>query len=136
MNAGFEDCTYLNMLLDQYNDDFAKVMPEYTRLRKPAGDAILQLALNNYIEMRDKTADKDFLLQKKIESRFSEKHPQLWKSLYEQVSFSNTPYQEALSNGHRQQKIMDRIMSMEGIEVKWDSDEVEKHMLQLIEIHK
>jgi len=95
MNAGFEDCTYLNMLLDEFNDDFEKVMPEYTRLRKPAGDAILQLALNNYIEMRDKTADKDFLLQKKIEGRFSAKHPQLWKSLYEQVSFSHTPYQDA-----------------------------------------
>jgi kynurenine 3-monooxygenase len=136
MNAGFEDCTYLNGLLDQFNDDFDKVMPEYTRLRKPAGDAILELALNNYIEMRDKTADKDFLLQKKIESRFSEKHPQLWKSLYEQVSFSHTPYQEALHNGQRQQKIMDRIMSLDDIEVKWDSDEVEQRMLQLLEIHK
>ncbi len=136
MNAGFEDCTYLNTLLDQFSDDFEKVMPEYTRLRKPAGDAILELALNNYIEMRDKTADKEFLLQKKIESRFSEKHPQLWMSLYEQVSFSHTPYQEALSNGHRQQKIMDHIMGMEGIETKWDSEEVEQQMLQLIEIHK
>jgi kynurenine 3-monooxygenase len=124
------------MLLDQFSDDFEKVMPEYTRLRKPAGDAILELALNNYIEMRDKTADKDFLLQKKIEGRFSEKHPQLWRSLYEQVSFSHTPYQEALSNGHRQQKIMDHIMGMEGIETKWDSAEVEQQMLQLIEIHK
>jgi kynurenine 3-monooxygenase len=135
MNAGFEDCTYLNMLLDQFKDDFEKVMPEYTRLRKPAGDAILQLALNNYIEMRDKTADKDFLLQKKIEGRFSQKHPQLWKSLYEQVSFSHTPYQDALSNGYRQQRIMDQIMSMENIYDQWDSQEVEDQMLRLIAIH-
>jgi kynurenine 3-monooxygenase len=105
-------------------------------LRKPAGDAILQLALNNYIEMRDKTADREFLLQKRIEGRFSEKHPQLWKSLYEQVSFSHTPYQEALHNGHRQQKIMDRVMEMEDIETKWDSEEVEQRMLKLLEIHK
>jgi kynurenine 3-monooxygenase len=136
MNAGFEDCTYLNALLDEHHDDFASVLPEYTRLRKPAGDAILQLALNNYIEMRDKTADREFLLQKRIEGRFSEKHPQLWKSLYEQVSFSHTPYQEALHNGHRQQKIMDRVMEMEDIETKWDSDEVEQSMLKLLEIHK
>ncbi len=66
MNAGFEDCRFLNMLLDQFNGDFEKIMPEYTRLRKPAGDVILQLALNNYIEMRDKTADKDFLLKRKL----------------------------------------------------------------------
>ena len=136
MNAGFEDCTYLNALLDEHHDDFASALPEYTRLRKPAGDAILQLALNNYIEMRDKTADREFLLQKRIEGRFSEKHPQLWKSLYEQVSFSHTPYQEALHNGHRQQKIMDRVMEMEDIETKWDSDEVEQSMLKLLEIHK
>ena len=135
MNAGFEDCTYLNMLLDEFNDDFEKVMPEYTRLRKPAGDAILQLALNNYIEMRDKTADKDFLLQKKIEGRFSAKHPQLWKSLYEQVSFSHTPYQDALSNGYRQQRIMDQIMAMDTISDRWDSQEVEDQMLRLIQIH-
>jgi kynurenine 3-monooxygenase len=136
MNAGFEDCTYLNELLNQYHDDFDKVMPEYTRIRKPAGDAILQLALNNYIEMRDKTADKDFLLQKKIESRFSAKYPHLWKSLYEQVSFSHTPYQEALQNGHRQQKIMDRVMEAADIELNWDSEEVEKQILQLVAIHK
>jgi len=136
MNAGFEDCTYLNALLEEYHDDFSRVLPEYTRLRKPAGDAILQLALNNYIEMRDKTADREFLLQKRIEGRFSEKHPQLWKSLYEQVSFSHTPYQEALNNGYRQQKIMDRVMEMEDIETKWDSDEVEQSMLKLLEIHK
>jgi kynurenine 3-monooxygenase len=136
MNAGFEDCTYLNELLNQHADDFTKVLPEYTRIRKPAGDAILELALNNYIEMRDKTADKEFLLQKKIENRFSERHPYLWKSLYEQVSFSHTPYPEALHNGHRQQKIMDRIMEVEGIETKWDSDEIEKQMMHLLEIHK
>jgi kynurenine 3-monooxygenase len=111
-------------------------LPEYTRLRKPAGDAILQLALNNYIEMRDKTADKEFLLQKKIEGRFSEKYPGRWKSLYEQVSFSHTPYQDALSNGYRQQKIMDHIMAIEDIELKWDSEEVEKRMMELLEIHK
>jgi kynurenine 3-monooxygenase len=136
MNAGFEDCTYLNALLNEHHDDFEKVMPEYTRLRKPAGDAILQLALNNYIEMRDKTADKDFLLQKRIEGRFSANHPHLWMSLYEQVSFSHTPYQEALQNGYRQQKIMDQIMSLEDIESKWDSEEVENHMLSLLDIHK
>jgi kynurenine 3-monooxygenase len=136
MNAGFEDCTYLNELLTQYNEDFEKVMPEYTRLRKPAGDAILELALNNYIEMRDKTADKDFLLQKRIEGRFSANHPQLWKSLYEQVSFSHTPYHDALQNGYRQQKIMDQVMNLEDIESKWDSPEVEQRMLSLIDIHK
>ncbi len=132
MNAGFEDCTYLNQLLDEHHDNFDLVFPEYTRLRKPAGDAILELALGNYIEMRDKTGDHDFLLQKKIEARFSAKYPQKWASLYEQVSFSHTPYHDALRNGKRQQKIMDQVMDDPNIESKWDSDEIEQKMLSLL----
>ena len=132
MNCGFEDCTVLNRLLDDWGDDFSKVFPEYTKERRPAGDAILELALRNYIEMRDKTADKEFLLQKKIESRFSDKHPDKWIPLYSQVTFSHTPYHEALANGDRQQKIMDQIMSDPEIEAKWDSDEVENKILGLL----
>lgn len=41
------------------------VLPEFSKLRKPDGDAILELALRNYIEMRDLTGDPDFLLQRK-----------------------------------------------------------------------
>jgi kynurenine 3-monooxygenase len=132
MNCGFEDCTALNRLMDDFGDDFSKVFPEFTKERKPAGDAILELALRNYIEMRDKTADKEFLLQKKIEARFSEKYPEKWIPLYSQVTFSHTPYHEALANGDRQQKIMDQIMADPGIEGKWDSAEVENRMLQLL----
>jgi kynurenine 3-monooxygenase len=133
MNCGFEDCTALNRLMDEFGDDFEKVFPAFTAERKPAGDAILELALRNYIEMRDKTADKEFLLQKKIEARFSQKHPEKWIPLYSQVTFSHIPYHEALANGDRQQKIMDTIMSDPDIEAKWDSDEVEQKILnQLI----
>jgi kynurenine 3-monooxygenase len=56
--------------------------------------------------------------------------------LYEQVSFSHTPYQDALQNGYDQQKLMDKVMAVEGIESKWDSNEVEEQMLQLIGAHK
>ena len=129
MNAGFEDCTVLNQLLDEHNEDFNVIFPEFTKLRKPAGDAILELALRNYIEMRDKTADPDFLLQKKIEARFASKHPEKWIPLYSQVTFSHIPYQDALRNGDRQQVIMDKVMAIPDIESKWDSDEVENQIL-------
>jgi len=132
MNCGFEDCTALNRLLDEYQDDFAKVLPAYTKERRPAGDAILELALRNYIEMRDKTADKEFLLQKKIEARFSQRHPEKWIPLYSQVTFSHIPYHEALENGDKQQRIMDQVMKDPDIEVKWDSDEVEQKILSLL----
>jgi kynurenine 3-monooxygenase len=132
MNCGFEDCRVLNELLDQYNDDWDVVMKEFFRIRKPAADAILELALRNYIEMRDKTADPSFLLQKKIEAAFSAKHPDLWNPLYSQVTFSHIPYNEALDNGNRQEDIMKGIMAMPEIESKWNSPEIEKIILDKI----
>jgi kynurenine 3-monooxygenase len=86
-------------------------MAEYTRLRKPAGDAILDLALQNYIEMRDLTGDPVFLQQKKLEARLQQKHPDRWLPLYSQVTFSHTPYHEALARGRQQQKAMEAVMS-------------------------
>lgn len=132
MNAGFEDCTALNDLISQHGENYQKIFSEYSRIRKPAGDAILELALRNYIEMRDKTADKDFLLQKKIESWFSEKHPEKWIPLYTQVSFTNIPYADALRNGDRQQQIMDQVMAMPEIETRWNTEEVEQRILSLL----
>jgi kynurenine 3-monooxygenase len=132
MNAGFEDCSVMQRLINEYEGDFKKILPAFTTERKPAGDAILELALRNYIEMRDKTADKEFLLQKKIEAKFSAKYPERWIPLYSQVTFSHIPYAEALKNGDRQQKIMDQIMSRPDIEASWDSDEVENQILSLL----
>jgi kynurenine 3-monooxygenase len=132
MNAGFEDCTILSQLMDKYGDDWSGMFKEYTRLRKPAGDAILQLALRNYIEMRDKTADERFLLQKKIEARFSAKYPDLWLPLYSQVSFSHIPYAEALQNGINQDEIMRKVMDRPDIFDIWDSEEIETNILKLV----
>ncbi len=132
MNAGFEDCTILNQLMEENEDDFSKIFAAFTKERKPCGDAILELALRNYIEMRDKTGDASFLLQKKIESRFSAKHPDKWTPLYSQVTFSHIPYHEALRNGDKQQSIMDKVMSRVDIEKVWDSDAVEMEILGML----
>jgi kynurenine 3-monooxygenase len=132
MNCGFEDCTVLNKMLDEHDDNLDLVLPEFSKQRKPDADAILELALRNYIEMRDLTADPDFLLQKKIEARFSKKHPEKWIPLYSQVTFSDIPYHVALANGDRQQAIMSKIMSLENIEERWDSEEVETAILSLL----
>ena len=102
-------------------------------LRKPDGDAIADLALNNFIEMRDKVTDPVFLLQKKIEASFSSKHPDKWTPAYSLVTFSpDVRYSVALKKGNFQQSIMDEIMSLENIEEKWNSEEVEKIMLEKI----
>lgn len=133
MNCGFEDCTVFNQLLDKYGDNWDGLLDEFQRLRKPDADAIADLAVMNFIEMRDKTADPRFLLQKKIEARFSTKYPDKWIPLYSMVTYSpHIRYSTALSEGLRQENIMAEIMSIPGIEDKWDSDEVEKAILQRI----
>jgi kynurenine 3-monooxygenase len=131
MNCGFEDCVVLNELIEKHKEDWHKIMPEFQSLRKPDADAIADLAIANFIEMRDKTADPKFLLQKKIEARFSQKYPNKWIPLYSMVTYSpDIRYSTALKAGDKQQAIMDKVMEMPGIADKWDSEEVEKVMLE------
>ncbi len=130
MNCGFEDCRILDDLLHKYGDDWERILEEYQYLRKPDADAIADLAVNNFIEMRERTADPRFLLQKKIEARLHEKYPDLWIPAYSQVTFSpHIRYSEALKRGQMQEAIMQEVMREEGIEKKWDSREVEEMIL-------
>lgn len=128
MNAGFEDCRELNELLDAHGDDhWAQVVHLFERQRKPNADAIATLALENFIEMRDRVADPRFLLRKKIEARLTTDHPDWWLPLYTQVTFSpETPYAEALANGRRQEAIMSRVMPLIETEADYDRPDVQE----------
>jgi kynurenine 3-monooxygenase len=133
MNCGFEDCLVLNSLIAKHNENWNKILDEYQTLRKPDGDAIAELALNNFVEMRDKVGDPKFLLQKKIEAAFSKKYPDKWTPAYSQVTFSpQIRYSDALKNSIRQQAIMDVVMQIEGIDQKWQEGFVEEKMLALV----
>jgi kynurenine 3-monooxygenase len=109
MNAGFEDVRILSELLNQYEDDWATLLPEYNRLRKPNGDAVGALALQNFIEMRDKVADPDFLARKKREKELTLQFPEQFKSVYEMVSFSHTPYDTAIKCTEAQDRLWEGI---------------------------
>ena len=133
MNCGFEDCVVLNELIEKHNDDWDIIFPEYEQLRKPDGDAIADLAIANFVEMRDKTADPKFILQKKIEAKFSQHYPDKWIPLYSMVTYSpHIRYSTALKVGQKQQKIMDEIMAFNNIESIWESDEIESEILKRI----
>lgn len=133
MNCGFEDCRVLNELIDKYNHDWHLILAAYQTLRKPDADAIAELALNNFIEMRDKVADPKFLLQKKIETAFSKKYPGKWIPAYAQVTFSpQIRYSDALKNSIRQEEIMREIMQLPNIDENWQADAVEKIMLEKV----
>ena len=129
MNVGFEDITILMQMIAKYGEDWNMVFNEYEKSRKPNADAIAELSLRNFIEMSTKTADSAFLLQKKIEKKFSDKHPDKWLPLYSRVTFSTQPYTEALAIGDFQNKIMEEIMAIADIENKWDSQEVEDKII-------
>ena len=130
MNCGFEDCFVLNELMQKYGDDWDTIFEEFQTLRKPDADAIAELALANFIEMRDKVSDANFLLQKKIEAWFSDKHPDKWIPLYTMVSYSpNIRYSEALRLGKKQDAIMQTILAIPGIENNWNSTEVENKII-------
>lgn len=133
MNAGFEDITVLNEMMQLYGDDWKKVLSEYQKSRKPNADAIAELSYRNFMEMSTKTADEKFLLQKKIEKKFSDKYPDLWIPLYSRVTFSDRPYAEALAIGDAQDAIMEEVLKMENIQKKWDSAAVEQKILELLQ---
>ncbi len=132
MNAGFEDCLVLNRLLDQHGDNWEACFDHYTRLRKPDGDSLQDLSMDNFIVMRDKTADPKFLLQKKIELKFSKTYPDKWLPLYSMVTFSDTRYSDAWKIGQQQEELMQQIMAIPNIEAIWDSEDIEQRILRLI----
>ncbi len=126
MNCGFEDCIVLDNLLDKEKDPLAiewkKIFHQFSKERKPDADAICELALQNFIEMRDLVGEPKFILRKKIEAKLSEKFPKKWSPLYSMVTFSSTHYSEALKIGLKQDQIMKEVMKTENLENKWLED--------------
>jgi kynurenine 3-monooxygenase len=120
MNAGFEDCYVLNQIMEAEND-WPTILAKYASLRKPDGDAIADLALKNFIEMRDKVGDPQFLLQKKIEAKLHELYPSQWIPLYSMVTFSEIRYSDALAIGKRQEAIMEQVMAQKELESTWQN---------------
>lgn len=134
MNAGFEDCHVLCKLLDRHGDDnWGTVLAAYNAERVANGHAIADLSMRNFIEMRDLVADPRFLLRKKIEGHLQAKHPDRWMPLYSQVKFTDIPYVDALREGRRHDRIMEQVLAMPGIEERWESEEVERKALDLLD---
>jgi kynurenine 3-monooxygenase len=100
MNAGFEDCKILVDLLDQYPHNWSKVFTTFSETRRIDTDAIADLSLDNFIEMRDRVADAQFLLRKKAELLLYQQYPKDIISKYSMVTFHpEIPYSIALLKG-------------------------------------
>lgn len=121
MNSGFEDCRVFDQYLERYGTDWDRMLPAYQQERKPDADAISELALHNFVEMRDHVADASFLLRKKIEAKLHAQFPDRWVPLYSMVTFSDIRYSEALAKGKQQAAIMDEVLLRPGIADTWES---------------
>ena len=106
MNAGFEDVTLLaGMLTGDWAGDFAR----FAESRKPDTDAIADLAVENYVEMRDKVADASFLRMREIEHELQERMPGRYLTRYQLVTFTRVPYRIALLAGEIQLRILSEL---------------------------
>jgi kynurenine 3-monooxygenase len=106
LNCGFEDCTYLMELLDRHGADWPQVFAEFETLRKINTDAIADMAIENFTEMRDRVADSGFLLRKKVELALESKYPQLFVPKYAMVTFHCIPYSVAQARGIVQDRML------------------------------
>jgi kynurenine 3-monooxygenase len=106
MNAAFEDCVVLDECLAAFPEDRQRAFAEYFQRRKINGDALADLALQNFIEMRDKTASRAFRTKKKLDHFLEATLPGIYLPLYTMVTFTRIPY----STAARRARLQDRIV--------------------------
>lgn len=106
MNASFEDVLVLDEMIDAYHGDWSGILPAYQEKRKKDADAIADLALDNFIEMRDKVADPVFIRKRNLEMALEANHPEYY-SKYSLVTFrEELPYSEAMKRGRWQDQVL------------------------------
>jgi kynurenine 3-monooxygenase len=132
MNCGFEDCYILDNLIEKFGTTaWELVFAKFQKIRKPDTDAISQLAMENFEEMKEQVSDPKFAIRKKIEAKLHSLFPKDWIPLYTMVTFSDMPYSEAYILGKLQEKIMDRVMADPLITENWDKLDYEDIINQM-----
>jgi kynurenine 3-monooxygenase len=120
MNCAFEDCTYFLALLDQCGSDWPMLFSAFEKSRKADTDAIADLAIENFVEMRDRVADPRFLFRKKVELELEKRYPNRFVPKYAMVTFHRTPYSVAAQRGavqdHMLGELCDSVQRLEDID--------------------
>ena len=113
MNASFEDCNILMDCIKDGYENWHKIFESYNKIRKPDVDAIANMAIENYIEMRESVAQSDYIQRKKFANALFKKFPDRFIPRYNMVSFTSIPYSQVYKRGKIQQKIIAKLMSRE-----------------------
>jgi kynurenine 3-monooxygenase len=117
MNCSFEDVVELDRCLDETGDDVVEALGRCADRRKPNADAIAEMALDNFVEMRDRVGSRWFRLAKRAEHAVERAAPGRLTSLYELISFSTVPYVEAQRRGRARRTVIDRaVRAMDRVE--------------------
>jgi kynurenine 3-monooxygenase len=141
MNAGFEDARVLMDVLDETRgadgkDDWGAAMPRFFQLRKPNADAIATLALENFVEMRDKVGQPAFLFRKKVEAHIARLCPDQLVPAYTMVTFTpEMPYAEALARARKQDAILDAACALPGIGEALVSGTLDDDLKRIVAAH-
>ena len=106
MNAAFEDCVVLDECLEKFPENHEHAFREYFSRRRENTDALADLAIGNFIEMRDKTASRSFRAKKKLDHLLEAVLPGIYLPLYTMVTFTRIPYAQAA----RRARLQDRIV--------------------------
>lgn len=106
MNAAFEDCVVFDECLTAWPNDRGRAFAEYSAQRKENADALADLAVRNFVEMRDKTASQTFRAKKKLDHLLEGLLPGIYLPLYTMVSFTRIPYSEAAARAQRQDRLV------------------------------
>ena len=111
MNAAFEDCSAFDRCLENPDRPWNDVFAEFETRRRANTDAIADMALENYIEMRSTVREPKFQLKKDLSFRLEERHPDRFIPRYSMVMFHTIPYAEARRRGAIQEGILDELTS-------------------------
>ena len=131
MNCAFEDCVSLAAHLEAA-DDLEAAFVAFEAERQPNARAIQQMALENYIEMRDRVDDADYLLQRALERQLAERHPDRFVPRYAMVTFRRMPYAMALARGKVQRALLVEATrgrdTLDGLDWDWLDAEVARRL--------
>jgi kynurenine 3-monooxygenase len=111
MNAAFEDCSAFDRRLENPDRPWSAIFAEFEKFRRPNADAIADMALENYVEMRSTVREPKFQLKKDLSFRLEERHPGRFIPRYSMVMFHTIPYAEARRRGAIQEQILDELTS-------------------------
>jgi kynurenine 3-monooxygenase len=105
MNAAFEDCSILLSSLEEANWKPELAFPRYESLRKRHADALADLCIANFVEMRDRVASPRFLLRKKLAVLLHATFPSRYLPLYTMIEFTRIPYADAVKRARTQARM-------------------------------